>query len=52
VNGPAGPTVRVMRGKSVSVEAVGRGTSALTSAQRQGLNNAADTVPAAMSTLQ
>jgi pilus assembly protein CpaB len=52
VNVPAGPTVRVMRGKSVSVEAVGRGTSALTSAQRQGLNNAADTVPAAMSTLQ
>lgn len=49
---PAGPTVRVTRGKETSVESVSRGSGALLDRQRQGVGSAGRAAPAALSTLR
>ena len=49
---PAGPTVRVSRGKATTVEPVGRGAGALLDRQAQGVRSAARVAPLGMSTLR
>jgi Flp pilus assembly secretin CpaC len=44
-------TVRVTRGQSTTAVRVGRGTSALLESEREGLDEAAKTVPSAAATL-
>jgi pilus assembly protein CpaB len=48
---PAGPVVRVTRGKSTTVEPVGRGTGALLDRTSQGTRSVGRTAPAAAATL-
>ena len=49
---PAGPTVRVTRGKTTSVEAVGRGAGAILDRQGQGMTTVGRVAPAALGTLR
>jgi pilus assembly protein CpaB len=49
---PTGPTVRVTRGKSTSVEPVGQGAGALLDRNAQGVSNAGRVAPLGMSTLR
>jgi pilus assembly protein CpaB len=49
---PSGPTVRVTRGKSTTVEAVGRGSGALLDRQAQGVSSAGRVAPLGLSTLR
>jgi pilus assembly protein CpaB len=49
---PAGPTIRVTRGKNTTVEPVGRGAGALLDQQSQGVGSAASVAPIALSTLR
>ena len=49
---PNGPTVRVTRGKTTSVEPVGRGAGALLDRQAQGVGSAGRVAPLGMSTLR
>jgi pilus assembly protein CpaB len=49
---PAGPTVRVSRGKATTVEPVGRGAGALLDRQAQGVRSAGNVAPLGMSTLR
>jgi pilus assembly protein CpaB len=50
--GPTGPTVRVTRGKSTTVEPVGRGAGALLDRQSQGVGNFGRVSGVGMSTLR
>jgi len=50
--GPVGPTVRVTRGKTTSVEAVGRGAGAMLDRQGQGMTTVGRVAPTALSTLR
>ena len=50
--GPTGPTVRVTRGKSTTVEPVGRGAGALLDRQAQGIGNLGRIQGLGMSTLR
>lgn len=49
---PSGPTVRVTRGKTTTVEPVGRGAGALVDRQAQAIGSAATVVPSALSTVR
>jgi pilus assembly protein CpaB len=49
---PAGPTVRVSRGKATTVEPVGRGAGALLDRQAHGVGAAGRVAPLGMSTLR
>jgi pilus assembly protein CpaB len=48
---PPPPSVRITRGQSTTSVRVGRGTSALLESEREGLDDAAKTVPSAAATL-
>ncbi|HYD25487.1 MAG TPA: Flp pilus assembly protein CpaB [Croceibacterium sp.] len=50
--GPTGPTIRVTRGKTTTVEPVGRGAGALLDRQAAGVGAAGAVLPSALSTLR
>jgi pilus assembly protein CpaB len=49
---PAGPTVRVTRGKETTVETVSRGAGAVLDRQARGAGQVGRTAPAALGTLR
>jgi pilus assembly protein CpaB len=49
---PAGPTVRVTRGKNTTVESVSRGAGAMLDRQGQGMSTVGRVAPTALSTLR